>query len=157
MVTDYTARLHEFARLLVEHGIAGSDNIVGCTEDDLTTFRADVGPLPAAYEAFLRLAGRGAGGFWAGSDAFFPQLLRLRLADLEELAEDCGTTLPRHSKLVFFSHQGYEMLWMSDPATQHDPPVWQLLEGAEGGPRRLASSFTALLLDNAHHMADRRS
>ena len=85
-----------------------------------------------------------AGEFLGGALLVGVLLLVLR----KLIAWSMDVELPRHPKRVFFSHQGYEMLWMSDPAGSDDPAVWQLLEDT-AGPRLLARSFTDLLLAGA--------
>lgn len=146
--------LASFHRALAPLAAASNESIRGCDDVDVERLCMHVARrLPLAYEGFLRLAGRRAGRFWAGSTAFFPSLLGLHLSDLEDLAAEMCVILPAHDKLVFFSHQGYEYLWMDLSAANENPPVWQLLEGMTAGPQRHAGSFTALLLRDVAYLA----
>ena len=100
-----------------------------------------LGSLPAAYEAFLLVAGRGCGDLWVGTTAFFPDLLGVRGAAEELFAENRLESFLQPDDVVITMHQGYQFLYLSGPGA--DPPVFGCIEGGAGVV--VAESFTSLL------------
>lgn len=75
--------------------------------------------------------GRGAGRFMAGSECFFPALLRLRAGVAELVAENPNDlVLPDDAVIVCF-HQGYEYEFFRTSEGE-DPPIYQCFEGHKG-------------------------
>lgn len=56
-----TADAGNLRRMLVEHGIAGPEEIVGLAEDEIRALEATTGPMPLSYRQVLSLIGRSAG------------------------------------------------------------------------------------------------
>ncbi len=149
------AAIDRFLEELVTAGLVHHPrDVIGCSDEELAQVEVHFGrPLPEAYEQFLRKVGRRAGEFWRGSTVFFPEVLRLGDTGMKEVAAYMNVRLPQHDKMIFFTHQGYEYLWMDVSTDSADPPVWQLLEGAPNQPRQVAESFTGLLLAYASQLA----
>ncbi len=122
--------------------------LVGCSEKEISEVaRTGNGPLPAAYVCFLRRMGKHAGGFYRGTDFFYPQVLKLNSWG-RELLQCCGTKLQlRNSDFVFSMHQGYQFLFFS-LTSGDDPPVFQYLEGASHFSQ-IFSSFSRFLIDTS--------
>lgn len=97
--------------------------------------------LPAAYEAFLLVAGRGYGDLWVGTTAFLPDLLGVRHSAEELFAENQVESFLQPRDVVITMHQGYQFLYLSGPGA--DPPVFRSLEGAVGV--QVSESFTSLI------------
>lgn len=118
---------------------------VGLENGELAAVVADqsVTRLPAAYEGFLKVAGKQCGALWAGSDAFFPALLGLRAA-ADELLAECETDIDLAANdVVVAMHQGYEFLYL--PEGGDDPPVMRFIEG-DAVPHEVGPSFTQFVL-----------
>jgi len=98
--------------------------------------------LPAAYETFLRVAGRRCGQLWLGSDAFVPALFGLR-EHAADLMRDASLELAP-ADVVIGSHQGYEFLLLHGGGA--DPEVRRFTEGTPGTVV-VATSFSSLVLD----------
>ncbi len=151
-----TQRLSRFGKLLLDTGLARPDRVRGCTPDEIRQVQEAAGrPLPAAYVGFLERFGRGTGEFWRGSVAFFPHVMDLFGQEgLAQLAEQMEVALPPQERLVFFTHQGYDYLWLDVSADAPDPPVWELLEQEPfERPMQVSNTFTQLLLDHSAQLA----
>ncbi len=121
------------------------DPIVGLSEAEVDEVAADQGvSLPAAYRAFLSVAGRECGDLWEGSDAFYPAVLGLRNAAVEILAGDEQGVELVPTDVVFAMHEGYEFLFMSGGGP--DPAVLRYTEGS-GATVALAPRFTQFVSD----------
>lgn len=104
-----------------------------------------VSSLPASYEAFLLVAGKGCGDLWAGSDMFLPPRFNFRLAANELLAENEIDLFLKADDVVIGMHQGYQFLYLA--GSGDDPPVFRWSEG-KAEPVQVAESFTALVTES---------
>ena len=127
------------------------DGDYGCTEEDLGALRSvnEVESLPAALEAFLRLAaGTGstlAANWFPSALIGFPAALEgparvRRTGDLSGADVDWSGTVP-----FYFDVSG-TVAWV-DASGGDDPPVLYLTEGGEG-PRVWSDRLTDWLLLN---------
>ena len=105
--------------------------MVGCSAEDIANVeRACCKPLPAEYESFLRLAGRGAGRLFQGTAIFYPRLLELHEDAIALLSELGVPEVLPDKAFVFMMHQGYELKYFVPD--RDDPEVVQFWEGQEG-------------------------
>ena len=138
--------VYQACKKLMRSGLANRRTFVGCTEEEeIAGIDEQLGiTLPTSYRDFLKVMGRDADGFLVGSDYRYPTILTFREWAEKELREFVpGYVLPP-SAFVFFSHQGYNLLWF-DCLAAADPPV-VLFSEMEKEPRIVAESFSAWLL-----------
>jgi hypothetical protein len=85
-------------------------------------------PLPAAYRAYLRIAGWAPPPKLVGSPCHEQCLCRLREA-ADELLAECGRPfdLPADA-VVFFMHQGYAFRYFQADGCTIDPPVFHFMD-----------------------------
>ena len=122
---------------LVVGGLVLRSELSGCSSAEIEEIRIDQGvpAIPAEYERYLRLAGRGAGALLRGSDAFFPALLGLK-CDTAALLDECGADVSLAAdSLVIAMHQGYQAFWIPAVGAQK-PEVVMFQEGAREICRR---------------------
>jgi hypothetical protein len=101
------------------------------------------GPLPDAYRHFLAYAGNGAGRFLQGSEVFHPEVIGLRRAAQELLAEDDFLT---DADRVILMHQGHQFDFLRGDGP--DPAVWTYSDGNDT-PECHYTCFTDWLRANA--------
>lgn len=100
--------------------------------------------LPAAYKAYLLIAGREPPSDWVGSDCTIDYLPKLR-AGAEELLCECGQPSLPTQAFVFWMHQGYQFLYFLADGGTDDPPVFYYLEGQPGSIQKF-ERFSDLML-----------
>jgi hypothetical protein len=144
------------ARQLLTGAGIGS-RLVGLNDEEIRAIAtAQEAVIPTAYREFLRVAGRRAGDLWRGSEAFYPELLRLRKDALALLEENSRPFDLPSGALVILMHQGYQFLYLLPGAS--DPAVWLYREPRKE-PERIAETFSSLLrgalseLPNVHREA----
>ncbi len=84
--------------------------------------------LPAAYKAYLRIAGRFMQAAWVGSDCTIGLLPRLQKWGANLLHECDQPPLPPQA-FVFLMHQGYQFFYFLVDGRGDDPPVFFYEEG----------------------------
>lgn len=85
-------------------------------------------PLPAAYKAYLLVAGREPPTAWVGSDCTIHDLPKLFAGAQHLLEENKQPALPKQA-FVFIMHQGYQFKYFIADGSSDDPPVFHYLEG----------------------------
>jgi hypothetical protein len=131
----------EFVRRYHAFGLSGSP----FTLDQVADLERHLGlPLPAAFQAYLLIAGAEPPPDLVGSDCHGDWLYQLRQG-AEELLVECGRPfeLPTDA-VVFFMHQGYQFLYFRADGQDDDPPVFYFIEGmaAPHAPERPFGRFT---------------
>jgi hypothetical protein len=124
------------------------DRLRGLTDVQVEEVRTAQGVerLPAAYERFLRTAGRSGHALLVGTDAFYPVLLDVPAWTRELLEEnDVAGLLPPDAVTVAL-HQGYHASWLTT-WREDDPPVVEYVE-QEPFPAASWPSFSAFLSDH---------
>jgi hypothetical protein len=137
---DVEDRVVELVAALTDGTTATADQLRGLTPAELADLDRDQPlPLPAAYRRFAELAGRGAGRFLRGSNAFYPSILGTWQAAADLLAENAVPFTMTGTDRVILMHQGYmfDFLRGSGP----DPEVWSYCEG-DPEPARRFPHFT---------------
>jgi hypothetical protein len=140
---DTHASTDNFVTALRAAGISGDP----CDERTLRDLEQQLGVvLPAAYRAFLLVAGRGFAA-WTGShhalDDDLPELQRMAA----RLLKKRGTSLPSDA-FVFLVHQGaaVQFFLLGDG---DDPAVYEWVDSAEPRPiKRVGQSFTSFVTAN---------
>ena len=120
--------------------IASKGQVSGCTDEEvaLLMLAQGVERLPDDYRAFLKVAGRRAGGFGKGIEMFYPLLLQTKEWMKEALEADGAPFSLPPSAFVFYSSQGYNFWYFED--AESDPPI--VANWAERHrPRRLFRTF----------------
>jgi hypothetical protein len=84
--------------------------------------------LPAAYRAYLLIAGRRSPSAWVGTDCTIDWLYQLHDA-AEELLREWGQPLLSADAFVFLMHQGYQFMYFVADGRSDDPPVHYFMEG----------------------------
>ncbi|GAB3424957.1 hypothetical protein [Flindersiella endophytica] len=130
-------------RLRAQYG----DRLIGLTGAEVEQVRAAQGVerLPAAYERFLRTAGRSGHALLVGTDAFYPVLLEIPAWTRELLEENHVAELLPPDAVTIALHQGYHASWLTT-WREDDPPV---VEYGEQQPFPAAGwpTFSAYLSD----------
>ena len=93
--------------------------------------------------------GRGAGRFWAGTDIFFPAIMKLPGASIRYRESQTQFPMPEDA-IVFAMHQGYQVLYFC-ANDGDDPPVYHHLEqdaAAERKSDRLSDFLTLVCSDD---------
>jgi SMI1 / KNR4 family (SUKH-1) len=83
--------------------------------------------LPAAYKAYLLVAGHDPPAAWVGSDCTIDDLPKLYDWAQHMLAECHQPPLPKDA-FVFIMHQGYQFFYFVADGLSDDPPVFYYLE-----------------------------
>lgn len=84
--------------------------------------------LPAAYHAYLLIAGDSPPRKLVGSDCHADRLFELHDWAIELLSESQNPlTLPEDA-IVFLMHQGYQFFFIRADGTTEDPPVYYYVE-----------------------------
>jgi len=121
-MTDATA---EFVQRFQSLGLDGSP----CSNDEIDNVEQRAGlRLPAAYRAYLRIAGRQPPAALVGSDCTIRHLPYLRDAANQLLEQGGQARLPQNA-FVFLMHQGYQFMYFVADGQSDDPPVHYYLEG----------------------------
>jgi hypothetical protein len=100
-----------------------------CSPEDVAAQERHLGlPLPAAYQAYLLIAGCYPPPALVGSDCTLGYLFHLR-EWAAELLQECGTAfeLPTDA-VVFLVHQGYQFLYFRADGSTEDPAVFYYRE-----------------------------
>lgn len=106
-------------------GLDGSS----CSPSDIERLQSTMGvQLPAAYKAYLRIAGNEPPSAWIGSDCTVRHLPDLR-AGSERLLRECGQPPLPVDAFVFLMHQGYQFFYFVADGSSDDPPVFYYFEG----------------------------
>ena len=99
-------------------------------DDEVKRLQQHLGlPLPAAYRAYLAIAGSMPPPCLIGSDCHGTFLYKLRDGAIDLLREmDSPLSLPDDA-LVFFMHQGYQFFFICTADGIDDPEVFYYFEG----------------------------
>jgi hypothetical protein len=107
-----------------------------CSPTDVVRVQKVAGTsLPAAYQAYLLIAGREPPTAWVGSACTIEDLPKLSGCAEHLLAENRQPPLPRQA-FVFIMHQGYQFFYFIADGSSDDPPVYYYLEGEPEVVRR---------------------
>jgi hypothetical protein len=108
----------------------GRGPVVGLTDAEIKQIRADQGVsvLPLYYEEFLRRMGRQSGGFLAGTDVLYPDVLGLKGYARALLRENEVEDFLSDDVVVIAMHQGYQFYWIH-VGLAGDPAVFMYSEG----------------------------
>lgn len=99
-----------------------------CKASEVNRLEQECGlPLPAAYRAYLLIAGHEPPAAWVGSDCAARHLPTLRNAAGQLLRESGQPPLPPGA-FVFLMHQGYQFFFFVADGHTDDPPVYHYLE-----------------------------
>jgi hypothetical protein len=145
-----TARVDECVRLIIDLGLASPNELVGASDADLSSVEMRYGPIRIAYRRFLERAGRQAGRFLRGTNAFLPEILVFRdePLDLQVPAGAKWSLAP--TDILVASHQGYVFTYLE--SREDDPPVMGYKEG-ETGPARLGDRFSDWICESIREEA----
>lgn len=86
-------------------------------------------PIPAAYRAYLEIAGSSPPTELIGSDCHGSYLFNLREWAIELLSESAGSLILPDDAIVFLMHQGYQFFYIRADGKTADPPVFYYFEG----------------------------
>lgn len=138
-------RVRALVAMIADGVTATAKQLHGLTPSEIEEVERDqLTPLAEAYRQFLELAGRGAGRFLRGSDAFYPAILGLGHYARELLAENEVPFTLADDDRVILMHQGYQFDFLR--GIDRDPEVWSYCEGS-GEPILTYSHFTDWLDD----------
>lgn len=141
--------IEQLTTLLIEAGVASSESVLGCAEEEIVKMELSRGVgFPAVYRAFLSRMGRGCGNFFQGTSIFYPDVLELGQAARQLLAASGGSSLP-DGAWVFFGHQDVSYGYFS--GNEDDPVVWELGEESHAptpGSLRLLAFFAKEVADH---------
>ncbi len=116
---------------LVELGFVSSNELLPCTEEEVSSIEQKLGIfLPDAYKEFLLWMGHGSGRLMQGSDCFFKHLPALQEWAIELLQENHFPELLPNDAFVFFMHQGYQFSFLRT-SEGADPPIYYYCEGED--------------------------
>jgi hypothetical protein len=137
--------IDEFARALVEMGVAGEGELEGCTGKELAAVleKADGFPLPGHYLAFLRRLGRQAGRLLRGTDFYYPEPLDANDYAKEFVEGDPNLRIT--GRFFFATHQGYQLYFFDESEPEK---VYLHTEGTPE-PQLLEETFLGFLWQTA--------
>ena len=122
--------------------------IIGLSESEIDAVRSVYGQLlPAYYLEFLRRMGSSAGVLWMGTDAFYPEIMKIKSWALELLSENKVSHFMPETAIVIAIHQGYQVYWL-EPSNVDDPPAATYIEGSSDIGNRW-DSFSGLICSEA--------
>ena len=122
------AKVQGYVERFLSLGLDGG----ACSADEVERLdRAAAHRLPAAYKAYLLIAGAEPPAAWVGSDCTVRHLPGLKEAADELLKSDGQPPLSQQA-FVFFMHQGYQFFYFIADGTSDDPPVFYYLEREPG-------------------------
>jgi hypothetical protein len=131
---------------LMEAGLALEGDFHGCTDQEIRSIEDHFQvQLPICYRDFLKVMGRYAGDFMAGTDYSFPKMFGFRQGAEKVLQKHLPEYKLPPNAFVFFSHQGYNYEWFNCHDHADDPPVF-LFSEVDKKPRTVSDSFSAWLL-----------
>ena len=117
--------LREYLERFRSLGLKGSP----CSADEVERLQNESGvKLPAAYKAYLLIAGQAPPSAWVGSDCACRHLPSLRTAAERILRESGRPPLPTEA-FVFLMHQGYQFFYFVADGRSDDPAIFYYLEG----------------------------
>lgn len=119
---DAVAAFLDRYRLLGLDGSPCSDNDIALMEREANV------ALPAAYKAYLLVAGQNPPSAWVGSDCTINYLPKLA-AWAEGLLAECNQPALPEQAFVFLMHQGYQFFYFISDGSSDDPPVFYYHEG----------------------------
>jgi len=124
--------VREYLQRFQTLGLRGSP----CSASEVERLQNDSGlPLPAAYKAYLLIAGQAPPSSWFGSDCAVRHLPSLRAAAERILRESGRPPLPNEA-FVFLMHQGYQFFHFVADGRSDDPEIFYYLEGEPAVVRR---------------------
>jgi hypothetical protein len=85
-------------------------------------------PIPAAYRAYLAIAGNSPPPELVGSDCHDHYLFELRDAAIELVKESGDPFELPDDAIVFLMHQGYQFFYFQADGVTNDPPVYYYFE-----------------------------
>ena len=135
--------IKEMKLRLLQLGRTTEKDFVGCTDDEIQNVKNSqrVKYLPSIYEEFLSTMGRAAGDLFIGTNAFFPDLLRVKETALM-LLEDCNFAFQLPDNVFVLSeHQGYQFHYFECNKDVDDPPVWWYIE-RKTQPEKISESLS---------------
>ncbi len=119
----------------------GREAMQPCSEYEIAFLEQEFNViLPESYKKFLRLMGRGAGGFLETDhwDAFYPYLLEIGQGD--QYADYCDG-LPSHYFVFASRLGGIFLFFIADGTDDEDPPVYAFGDNYDGTFRKIYDSF----------------
>jgi hypothetical protein len=142
---DLRRDIDEFARALVEMGVAADDELEGCTEEEMAAVLENGGgfPLPGHYLAFLRRLGRQAGRLLRGTDFYYPEPLEANAYAKEFVEGDSNLRIT--GRFFFATHQGYQLYFFDETEPEK---VYLHTEGTPE-PQLLEETFLGFLWQTA--------
>ncbi|WP_112236665.1 hypothetical protein [Kribbella monticola] len=131
---------------LIRRGVPESE-FVGCSDSEIEELltRQAVPTMPYEYRIFLQRMGKHAGGFQAGTDAYYPKILDLKESAKDLLAENGSAIQLEANSLVISMHQGYEFAWFPDVLAAE--PVVRFYSEAHGDATKEWESLSAYFMD----------
>lgn len=117
--------VREYLQRFRSLGLKGSP----CSASEVERLQSDSGlPLPAAYKAYLLIAGQAPPPAWVGSDCAVRHLPSLR-AEAERLLRESGRPPLPTEAFVFLMHQGYQFFYFVADGRSDDPEIFYYFEG----------------------------
>jgi ankyrin repeat protein len=119
----------------------GRDVMRPCSEAEIARLEQEFNViLPESYKKFLRLMGRGAGGFLETDhwDAFYPYLFEIGQDD--EYADYCDD-LPEQYFVFASRLGGIFLFFIADGTDNEDPPVYAFGDNYDGTFKKIYDSF----------------
>lgn len=102
--------------------------LVPCSEEEVHTLKKQLGQtLPVAYQEFLLLMGRRAGGLLKGTNWLYEDLEFIQEDALDLMRRDRFPVLLPPDAFVFLMHHGYQFMFFR-LTEGDDPPVYYYIE-----------------------------
>ncbi|EMA38527.1 hypothetical protein C446_09940 [Halobiforma nitratireducens JCM 10879] len=141
--------------MLAEHGYGPTNEIEGCTTEELAQLEAEFGvELPAAYRSCMLHIGKSTNGFLRGSEFTYPapKYQREFAEDSIERWDDLEFSL-KETDFVFRGLQG-SSFWFFNTEDGDDPPVYLYMEDTE--PELVADTFSEWLFNEIRNKGEKR-
>jgi hypothetical protein len=153
---DYVKQLLEIKELMIREKIVGSEEFVGCTDDEIADIeRFAGGKLPASFRAFLQVMGKEGNWYTATVQYVWTQLKTNRKWADEIIKENESDYQVPPNAFVFSCLNGYFSFFMLNEGD--DPPVYYFGEGSKEPALEKEKSLMAILWMTARYMIESRN
>ncbi len=113
----------EFLNSLISLKIVNKNDVIGCTEQEITNLEEYIGSkLPVVFREYLLVMGRSAGAYSRGTSFLYKDLFEITDLAKKTMLLEQGVKLPKDT-FVIFSHQGCIFGYFK-LADGNNPPVY---------------------------------
>lgn len=140
MSTNNTELGGRLVELIIEEGLANTDEIEGCTESEIRQVeeKFDI-EFPKTYRSYLEYLGKSSGGYLRGHICHYPLIKEVREDAVQTLKQSDTPFELSDDDFVFLSSQSVAFFYFD--VTNPDPEVYLFTE-INPSPEKSAESFS---------------